>query len=332
MWQAAVGPNSAPSFRPTFLVAQLPSGILGETIVTARDEQGNPTAATIVISPDGDGRGWYIDPMVDDNSAFGESLGATASQALPGSAAYGHYDLLTTLLHELGHVEGFMPQNVGFERYVQNINGSQVFVGPGVTAALVDSDQELNPNTYPGDLLSATLAPGVRELISPLDVQIIDASQLSDAPATTASQPIETPVAVVAAPAVTPSVIAPAIVTPVAAAPTAATQMATETQIVSPSSPVAAAPVYGPVASTSPSTPVGGGSAVPSHLLHKPKRKAVVVAHKKTSQRPLGSAVSHKAARSSAPKLPNAHLASRFAHLGTRTIKPKGTARPGTLH
>jgi hypothetical protein len=57
---------------------------------------------------------------------------------------------------------------------VQWIAGSQVFVGNGVTAPLVDQDQELDPSTYPGDLMSATLAPGVRELPSPLDVQILD--------------------------------------------------------------------------------------------------------------------------------------------------------------
>ena len=31
-----------------------------------------------------------------------------------GSAAYGRYDLLTAVLHELGHVEGFIPNDPGF--------------------------------------------------------------------------------------------------------------------------------------------------------------------------------------------------------------------------
>ena len=97
-----------------------------------------------------------------------------SSTAMPDTAAYGHYDLLTALLHELGHVEGFMPANPLFERYVQTTGGSQVFVAPGVFASLVDDDQELDPSIYPGDVLSATLAPGVRELPSALDVLILD--------------------------------------------------------------------------------------------------------------------------------------------------------------
>ena len=83
-----------------------------------------------------------------------------------GHRREGHYDLLTTLLHELGHVAGFMPSDPAFESHVQTIGASQVFVAPGIAAPLVDADQELDPNAYPGDLMSATLAPGVRELPS----------------------------------------------------------------------------------------------------------------------------------------------------------------------
>jgi hypothetical protein len=157
------------------LVATLPAGELGETRVTAWNDNGVPTAATIVLSPDGAGLGWYVDSVPDDDSPFTNALNVASLSAAPGSAAFGRYDLLTAILHELGHVEGFIPNNPGFELHVQTTNDARVFVGPGVAASLVDQDQELDPSVYPNDLMSSTLAPGIRELPSALDVQILDA-------------------------------------------------------------------------------------------------------------------------------------------------------------
>ena len=68
------------------------------------------------------------------------------------------------MLHELGHIEGFIPANPGFETHVVTTGSSQSFDAPDLAASLVDDDQELDPARYPGDLMSATLAPGVREL------------------------------------------------------------------------------------------------------------------------------------------------------------------------
>jgi len=171
LWQTAVG-QALPDVP--VIVSDLPPDVLAATYVTAWDDQGRPDGYTIVLSPDAAGHGWYVAPAPDDQSAFAQSLTSTAYLAQPGSAAYGHYDLLTALLHEFAHVEGFLPDNPAFESHVQTLGGSQVFVAPGVTAPLVDSEQELDPNVYPGDLMSATLTPGVRELPSPLDVQILD--------------------------------------------------------------------------------------------------------------------------------------------------------------
>jgi len=166
---------------------------LGETRVTAWDDRGVPTAATIVLSPDADGHGWFIDPTTDGAAAFGQSLGATASAAQLGSAAYGHYDLLTAILHELGHVEGLMPQNPDFERYVQAIGGSEFFVAPGLSIPLFEVDLELVPGTNPGDVLGATLAPGVRELPSAFDAQILDLARPIPAPPQAVSPPVAGP-------------------------------------------------------------------------------------------------------------------------------------------
>src|SRR5437016_3477097 len=41
---------------------------------------------------------WYVDPTLADDSEF---------PSAPGSPLYGHMDLLTVVMHELGHVQGF---------------------------------------------------------------------------------------------------------------------------------------------------------------------------------------------------------------------------------
>jgi len=171
-WQAALGYLAPVDVSIT--VAPLQAGELAETRFTASNSRGVPTAATITLSPDAAGLGWFIDPAPNGSGLFGESHGGTSSGASPGSDAYGRYDLFTALLHELGHIEGLIPSNPGFENHVQIAGESEVFVASGIQAPLVDTDQELNPSIYPGDLMSSTLAPGVRELPSALDVQILN--------------------------------------------------------------------------------------------------------------------------------------------------------------
>ena len=173
IWQSALG-RPLP-LLPTVVVAALPAGVLGETYVANWAPDGKATDATILLSPNAAGVGWYDDPIgTPDPGVFTQSSGNNTSAAQPGSPAYGHYDLLTSLLHEIGHVEGFLPNDPSFEQHVETLNGSQMFVGPGISAALIDSDQELSPSVYAHDLMSATLAPSVQELPSALDVQIID--------------------------------------------------------------------------------------------------------------------------------------------------------------
>ena len=181
LWQAALG-QPVP-VTPIVDVSALPAGVLGETLITGMDAENRPTGYIVVLSPDAAGQGWYVDGSPEDNTEFSQSLSTSALQATPGLDAFGHFDLLTTLLHEIGHVEGFIPDNPGFERYVQTVDGAQAFVAPGVTALLVDKDQELDFGGYPGDLLSATLDTSVRELPSQLDVRIIEAITAPIAPA-----------------------------------------------------------------------------------------------------------------------------------------------------
>jgi RHS repeat-associated protein len=201
LWQAAVGHSVPLNF--SLQVVNLPAGELGETRVETWDAQGNPTAATILLSPNGTGTGWFIDSSPSSSSPFLAPVSPSSELAPAGSDASGRYDLLTTILHEIGHIEGFMPSDPAFEHLVRTVGGSQMLVSPTVSVRLVNQDQELDPALYPGDLLSATLAPGVRELPSALDVQILDAVNNLSAPSP--------PLRVVSPPTVSSPIVSPPV-------------------------------------------------------------------------------------------------------------------------
>jgi len=92
---------------------------------------GRAIGDTILIDADAAGFGWFVDTTPYDDTEFrrenvdGELL-ATAS-----SSAYGDMDLLTVVMHEIGHVLGF---------------------------------EDLDAEEYSSDLMSATLAASVRRL------------------------------------------------------------------------------------------------------------------------------------------------------------------------
>ena len=77
-------------------IADLSGGILAKT-------QGE----TLYIDTTAAGYGWFIDPTPTDNSEFEEVLGANHLAAGLESPALGRIDLLTVVMHELGHVLGF---------------------------------------------------------------------------------------------------------------------------------------------------------------------------------------------------------------------------------
>ena len=156
----------------TLAVGPLASGVLAESEVTGWNTAGQPTSGLIIISPDASGNGWYIDRPGAGNSAFTQALSATAMAAQPGSAAYGEYDLLTALEHEIGHIVAFDPSNTGYAAHLETIGGAQEFVGSGFTAQ-VTSGGELDPNLYPNDVMAANLAPGVRKLPATLELDVV---------------------------------------------------------------------------------------------------------------------------------------------------------------
>jgi hypothetical protein len=83
--------------RADYEVGHLSGGLLGYTYAGAR---------TVVLDSGADGYGWFLGSSPQSDAEF--SVGAPGSPltALPGTAAAGHMDLLTVVLHEMGHLAG----------------------------------------------------------------------------------------------------------------------------------------------------------------------------------------------------------------------------------
>ncbi|YAF96599.1 MAG: hypothetical protein AB3A66_02650 [Nodularia sp. CChRGM 3473] len=98
LWQSLFDPT----FNISFQITDLPTGQLAEAQITQFDQYDRPNGGTLLIDHNANGIGWFIDPTPWENSEFTTSLTDTAFRATTGEA-FGKYDLLTTILHEMGH-------------------------------------------------------------------------------------------------------------------------------------------------------------------------------------------------------------------------------------
>ncbi|NLF06496.1 MAG: hypothetical protein GX594_00740, partial [Pirellulaceae bacterium] len=76
-------------------VANLPGNLLGATV-----------DGRILIDDDAAGYGWFVDPTPGEDEEF-FPIDTRELSALAGNAAANRADLLTTVMHEMGHVLGF---------------------------------------------------------------------------------------------------------------------------------------------------------------------------------------------------------------------------------
>ena len=112
----------------SFKIADLDGLTLGKTIGT-----------TVLIDIDAAGHGWFVDTTPYDDTEFRRQNMDSELLATASSSAYGDMDLLTVVMHEIGHVLGF---------------------------------EDLDPEEYPHDLMSGTLATGVRRLYTETAITI----------------------------------------------------------------------------------------------------------------------------------------------------------------
>ncbi|MEA5554599.1 hypothetical protein VB713_27090 [Anabaena cylindrica UHCC 0172] len=105
LWNTLFDPTNP--FNLNLQITDLPVGQLAEAQITTYDTLGRPNSGTILIDDNANGIGWFIDPTPNDNSEYTTTLTDTAYRATTGEAA-SKYDLLTTILHEMGHLAGII--------------------------------------------------------------------------------------------------------------------------------------------------------------------------------------------------------------------------------
>ena len=95
-WTAALGPNvSALLQGVVFVVGPLSAQELGETM-----------DRVVVLDDDAAGWGWFVDATPNDDKEFAAAGADGAERAQHSSPAYGRIDLLTVVMHEIGHLLG----------------------------------------------------------------------------------------------------------------------------------------------------------------------------------------------------------------------------------
>jgi hypothetical protein len=124
----------------TFEIADLPGDTLGLAALGGSVVRLDVTAA---------GQGWFLDATPGLDEEFDFAAGSTQGLALPGSGAEGRIDLLTVLLHELGHIIGL---------------------------------EDIAVSVAADDLMTATLGVGVRRLPEGEPLQVILSPMIETTP------------------------------------------------------------------------------------------------------------------------------------------------------
>jgi hypothetical protein len=117
---ALLGRLSAAQFQ----VSDLPAGELGVAF---------PSANKVLIDTGAAGQGWFVDPTPLQDEEFTPTPSG-ALYAPAGTAAGDHTDLLTAVLHEMGHLAGL--PDVSAASSPADLMGEQLGTGSRLTAAL----------------------------------------------------------------------------------------------------------------------------------------------------------------------------------------------------
>ncbi|MDP3924981.1 MAG: matrixin family metalloprotease [Hydrogenophaga sp.] len=150
-----MGANAAIVDSAHVSVGELPAGVAGQTL-----------GRHITLSANGAGWGWFIDPtplLSEEFSPLGDN---TTLQAMRGLGADGQLDLLTVLIHEIGHVLGLDHEDE------DDIMGATL--EPGVRHLPDEEDAATLRTVSPRVLTSSTVGQADRAF-APLTVNLLSA-------------------------------------------------------------------------------------------------------------------------------------------------------------
>ena len=125
---------------------------------------GQTTGTTVLIDINAAGYGWFVDTTPYDNSEFDEYFGQL--QANPSSPASGDMDLLTVVMHELGHILGY--DDIVSEEYPNNLMNAPLEAGVRLLyteepATLQLDGQIVLDSSFDSLLNKGELAPGKKK-------------------------------------------------------------------------------------------------------------------------------------------------------------------------
>jgi len=136
---------------------------------------GQATDTIVLIDDDAAGFGWFVDPTPFDDTEFRRENTDGELLAKHSSLAYGDMDLLTVVMHELGHVLGYEDVDPGTADLmsatldastrrlnIENINVSSVDT---TVSTYLEMNRKLSPELFSGllDLLQSKRLPIQRD-------------------------------------------------------------------------------------------------------------------------------------------------------------------------
>jgi hypothetical protein len=160
-------------------ITKAPESGIGLVNDYVEDMWGIPLGAGITID---DGTyanplgGFFVDPTPKSHTEFWNTANPYYGAPKPGSPAFGKFDLLTVMKHEIGHALGFAEDYSLWDAASDDVTGLLTY-GPGLTAQLLGL-YHLDHPTHKFDLMAAggdlpTDGIGDRRSVSPLDLEIL---------------------------------------------------------------------------------------------------------------------------------------------------------------
>ena len=173
-WSSALGGDVARALQGyVFAVGRLEGQALAQTV-----------GRVIVIDADAADHGWFVDATPTDDREFPMRSGAGELRAQVSSLSYGRMDLLTAVMHEIGHALGLQHNDAATAPDVMTPT-----LGTGVRRVPVSSAVRLNLGAAAGPAQSGTDADGTEPASTS---SAPDQEKMASAPAMISSTPTTT--------------------------------------------------------------------------------------------------------------------------------------------